>query len=84
MKRKSLGLSADYRDIYKFNVKLIVCYKTNSGESVKKEAIVEINTTDIQKATELAIDKAKKQLEEFDYIIKSSILIEKKRRSKKQ
>jgi hypothetical protein len=81
-KKKVLGISVDYRDIVNFNVKLLVGYQTISNEKIKKEAIFSIQTTDKETARLLAIEKCKKQLEEFSYIIKNSVTIEVKGRNK--
>ena len=82
-KKKVLGTSIDYRDIVNFNVKLLVEYKTISKEKISREAIFSIQTTDKETANAIAIEKCKKQLEEFSYIIKNSITIEVKGRRKK-
>lgn len=54
------------------------------GGVIQKEAIIPITTSSREKAVEIAIEKAKKQLREFDYIDKSSISVEKKKREIKK
>ena len=82
-KKKVLGMSIDYQDIVNFNVKLLVSYRTKSNEVVKREAVVPIQTTDKQTAIRLAIEKTKRQLEEFPYI-KEIITLEAKGRKKRE
>ena len=83
MKKKVLGQSIDYRDIVNFNVRLSVEYRTITNEKVSREAIFQVQTTDKQTAIGIAIEKAKKQLEEFPYIIKETIIVEEKRRKRR-
>lgn len=85
MKKKVLGISAvNWRDVVNFNIRLLVSYSTNSGERIVREAIFAIQTTDKEEAERLAIEKAKKQLEAFPYIVKNSVTIELKRRKKRE
>lgn len=50
------------------------------GGVIQKEAIFTITTYHRKDAVVIAIEKARKQLNAFDYIDKSSINIEKKRK----
>lgn len=81
--RKLLGFGAGGRELKSFNVKLRVNYKTTFGETIDKEAVFQIISTDRPTATSLAIEKAKKQLGEFSYICKNTVVVEKWKREKK-
>lgn len=59
-------------------------YRTNKNEVISREAIIPITTTSRELAVELAKTKARKQLSLFDYIIQSSVEVEKLKREKKQ
>lgn len=71
-------------ELKNYNIRLDCQYKTVEGGVIQKEAIIPITTSSREKAVEIAIEKAKKQLREFDYIDKSSISVEKKKREIKK
>lgn len=64
-------------DCKNFNIRLSVKYMTNKNEVINREAIIPITTTSRELAVELAKTKARKQLSLFDYIIQSSVEVEK-------
>ena len=81
---KDLGYATNGLRLKKYNIKLICSYNTTSNEKINKEAEVAIVSTDRETATKLAIEKAKKQLSEFPYIVKRSVTVEKKRKEKQK
>ena len=81
---KDLGYSVNGLRLKKYNIKLICSYNTTQNEKINKEAEIAIVSTDRETATNLAIEKAKKLLNEFSYIVKNSIIVEKKKREIKR
>lgn len=71
-------------DCKNFNIRLSVKYRTNKNEVISREAIIPIITTSRELAVELAKTKARKQLSLFDYIIQSSVEVEKLKRERKK
>jgi hypothetical protein len=83
MRKKILGIGVGGGYVVEFNIRLYVEYRTYSGEVIEREVVIPVQTTDREIANAIAIEKAKKMLENFSSINKNTITIKVKERKKK-
>lgn len=80
--RKVLGIAINGQDVKNYNIAVVCRYETTSKEIIKKEALFAIATTDRETATRLAIEKARRVLNELPHVVKTSVSVEKKERER--